>query len=160
MKNTCMQHRFFYTPANIIIVLLSVTSNMVMAGPQPSKADPKNIQQVQRGELIYKRFCSLCHGRNLEGQPNWHIPKADGKMPAPPHDKTGHTWHHADIVLFNITKHGLAPPHAPKGYQSDMPGWKDTLSDDDIWAVLAYIKSRWPEENLQFQIEANKNYKP
>ena len=124
------------------------------------RADPTNSKQVERGQKIYMRFCSLCHGRKLEGQPEWHKPKPDGKMPAPPHDETGHTWHHADIVLFNITKYGLVPPHAPEGYQSDMPAWGETLKDEDIWAVLAFIKSLWPKENLEFQENVNKTYKP
>ena len=81
-------------------------------------------------------------------------------MPAPPHDESGHTWHHADIVLFNITKFRLVPPHAPEGYQSDMPAWKETLKDEDIWAVLAFIKSTWPKEKLEFQQKATKNYQP
>ena len=133
---------------------------MALASESSLRADPTNNKQVERGEKIYNRFCSLCHGRNLEGQPEWHKPKPDGKMPAPPHDETGHTWHHADIVLFNITKYGLVPPHAPEGYQSDMPAWGETLKDEDIWAVLAFIKSRWPKENLEFQEDVNKNYKP
>jgi mono/diheme cytochrome c family protein len=67
-------------------------------------------------------------------------------MPAPPHDDTGHTWHHPDAVLFGITKEGLVPGvYAPPGYQSDMPGFGGTLSDEEIRAVLAYIASRWSE---------------
>ncbi|ALD90605.1 hypothetical protein CR3_1373 [Cupriavidus gilardii CR3] len=66
-------------------------------------------------------------------------------MPAPPHDASGHTWHHADAVLFAITKHGLVPGvTAPAGYVSDMPAFD--RSDDDIVAVLAYIKSTWPDK--------------
>ena len=64
-------------------------------------------------------------------------------MPAPPHDESGHTWHHPDHVLFGITKRGLVPPYAPAGYKSDMPAFADQLSDDEIWAVLAYIKGHW-----------------
>jgi len=143
-----------------LIIIFMLIAFSIQAESSPSKADPDNRQQVKRGKMIYMRFCSLCHGRNLEGQPMWHAPKEDGKMPAPPHDETGHTWHHADIVLFNITKFGLVPPHAPEGYQSDMPSWKETLSDEDIWAVLAFIKSRWPEENQAFQQKITKDYKP
>lgn len=155
-----MKNSFVSIKLATLFVLVWLQSFNAIAVETHGKADPTNIKQVERGKKIYARFCSLCHGRKLEGQPNWHEPKEDGKMPAPPHDKTGHTWHHADIVLFNITKFGLVPPYAPEGYQSDMPGWKDTLSDDDIWAVLAFIKSRWPEENLRFQQEIDKNYKP
>ena len=70
---------------------------------------------------------------------------ARGRLPAPPHDESGHTWHHDDVVLFEVTKYGLAK-HAPAGYQSDMPAFGDRLSDDEIVAVLAYIKSRWPQD--------------
>jgi mono/diheme cytochrome c family protein len=63
-------------------------------------------------------------------------------MAAPPHDPTGHTWHHSDKQLFDMTK--LGPAALLPGYQSDMPGFKDKLSDADIWAVLSYIESTWP----------------
>ncbi len=96
-----------------------------------------------------------CHGAALEGQPDWKTPLPTGGLMAPPHDATGHTWHHPDRVLFGITKHGLVPPYAEEGYESDMPAFKDVLTDEEIWAVLAYIKSTWPEEMREFQEEAN-----
>jgi len=118
-------------------------------------ADPENVEQVNRGKMIYHRFCSLCHGKNLQGQANWRVRKPNGKLPAPPHDETGHTWHHADDLLFGIIKFGLVPPYAPKNYNSEMPAWGSTLKDADIWAVLAYIKSRWPDEIRTTQAEIN-----
>lgn len=39
-----------------------------------------------------------------------------------------------------------APPLAPTGYESDMPGFGDKLGDAEIWAIIAFIKSRWPAE--------------
>jgi mono/diheme cytochrome c family protein len=77
-------------------------------------------------------------------------------MPAPPHDDTGHTWHHSDSILFGITKTGLVPPYAPAGYQSDMPAFDGTLSDQQIWDVLAYIKSRWSPRMRDAQIQITK----
>jgi mono/diheme cytochrome c family protein len=79
---------------------------------------------------------------------------ANGRLPAPPHDASGHTWHHSDAVLFGITKHGLGP-YAPAGYESDMPAFADVLSDDQIAAALAYIKSRWPAEIRARQAQVN-----
>ncbi len=64
-------------------------------------------------------------------------------MPAPPQVESAHTWHHPDPVLFGVTKHGLVPPNAPPGYQSDMPAFAGVLTDDEIRAVLAYIASHW-----------------
>lgn len=69
-------------------------------------------------------------------------------MPAPPHDESGHTWHHPDDVLFAIVKDGLVPPYAPRGYESDMPAFAGKLSRDEIWAVLAFIKSHWKSPEL------------
>ncbi len=119
------------------------------------KVNPHDMQQVEHGQMIYKRFCALCHGENLEGQANWRQRRADGKLPAPPHDETGHTWHHPNEVLFSIVKYGLVPPNAPEDYVSDMPAWESVLSDEDIWSVLAYIASRWPPETQKIQSEIN-----
>lgn len=141
----------------LLLLTVGLLGNFVSAQPSNTKADPSDKNQVRRGQLVYKRFCSLCHGANLEGQPNWRKRKPDGKLPAPPHDETGHTWHHPDDVLFGIIKQGLVPPYAPDNYKSDMPAWGDTLKDDDIWAVLAYIKSRWPEETRKIQAEINRD---
>src|SRR3546814_19261548 len=89
----------------------------------------------------------LCHGATLQGQANWRERMPNGKLPAPPHDKTGHTWHHPDAMLVDIVKNGLVPGKtAPAGYVSDMPAYRDILSDQEIIAVLTYIKSSWGTE--------------
>ena len=108
-------------------------------------ADPA---QLALGEKLYAQHCAACHSAKLEGQPNWQARLPNGRMPAPPHDESGHTWHHADQALFGMTKHGLVPPYAPKDYESDMPAFAGKLADDEIWAVLAYLKSRWTSREL------------
>jgi hypothetical protein len=80
----------------------------------------------------------------LEGEPNWRRRKPDGLLPAPPHDETGHTWHHPDGQLFEITKRGTAAL-VGSDYRTAMGPFGAVLSDDEIRAVLDYIKSRWPE---------------
>jgi mono/diheme cytochrome c family protein len=106
------------------------------------RANPRDAQKVALGAKIYAANCASCHGAQLEGQPEWRRRLPNGRMPAPPHDESGHTWHHPDDVLFGITKNGIAP-YAPADYESDMPAFAGKLSDDEIWAVLAYIKSQW-----------------
>jgi len=120
------------------------------------RADPSNASQVASGQAIYAAHCASCHGAKLEGQPDWQSRKADGRMPAPPHDDTGHTWHHPDEILFGITKVGVAPPYGPPGYQGDMPGFGDRLTDQQIWDVLAYIKSRWSSRVQQAQAQIDR----
>jgi mono/diheme cytochrome c family protein len=122
-----------------------------------TRADPSDATQVALGRMAYAQHCASCHGAKLEGQPNWRDRLPNGRMPAPPHDETGHTWHHPDGVLFGITKEGLVPGrYAPKGYQSDMPGFGGVLSDDEIWAVLAYLKSTWPPREAAYQREVDR----
>lgn len=108
-------------------------------------ADPNDLAQVAQGQAVYAEQCASCHGVRLEGQSDWQARKPNGRLPAPPHNASGHTWHHPDADLFKITKHGVAA-FAPPGYESDMPAFGGVLGDAEIWAVLAYIKSSWPEE--------------
>lgn len=107
--------------------------------------DPDNRAKVALGGRVYADNCASCHGAQLEGQADWRQRLPNGRLPAPPHDASGHTWHHPDAQLFALTKYGPAAI-VGGGYQSDMPGYDGTLSDAEIWAVLSYIKSRWPEE--------------
>jgi len=126
----------------------------VIARP-PAGADPDDAAQVALGRQVYARECASCHGVNLEGQPDWRNRRPDGKLPAPPHDAEGHTWHHSDDQLFALTKQGIAA-FAPPGYRSDMPAYGGKLSDAEIWAVLAYIKSRWPRDIRERQDTATR----
>ena len=105
------------------------------------------------GQRVYALHCAACHGAKLEGQPDWRQRLPNGRMPAPPHDDSGHTWHHPDEVLFGITKQGLVPPYAPPGYDSDMPGFAGKLSDSEIRAVLVYIASHWSREVRKHRAE-------
>jgi len=132
-----------WTVLGIAVAALGAGAFMVLRPSAQGRADPGNAAQVARGKAVYALECAACHGVHLEGQPNWKRPLANGFMPAPPHDVTGHTWHHSDEDLFGITKHGLVP-YAPPGYQSLMPAYGGKLSDEDIWAVLAYIQASWP----------------
>ncbi len=130
-----------------------VMRTLTPSGAEPPGAespDTKNSAAegpalIAQGQGVYRQHCASCHGRNLEGEPNWRRRKANGKLPAPPHDASGHTWHHSDKLLFRIVKRGTAAI-APAGYKTDMPGYAGVLTDREIRAVLAFIKSRWPSD--------------
>ena len=108
--------------------------------------------QITRGKGLYDSHCASCHGKKLQGQPDWKSPLANGRMPAPPHDGSGHSWHHSDEALIGITKFGLKP-YVNAAYESDMPAFGATLSDEDIAAVWAYIKSTWPDRQRAYQVQ-------
>ena len=134
--------------ALVVFAMVSVAANMLL-GPTQSPGSilkPSDPEVRTAGVLIYAEQCAACHGQDLEGQPNWRQRNPDGKLRAPPHGATGHTWHHPDETLFSITKFGAAKAAELDGYQSDMPVYAGVLTDDEIIAVLSYIKSTWPVE--------------
>lgn len=136
------------------VLFLFAAIGVALLSSENLAADPDNAQQVARGKAVYQRHCASCHGTRLEGQANWQRKLPNGRMPAPPHDASGHTWHHPDAILFGMTKYGIVPgKYAPPGYQSDMPAYANTLTDDETWAVLAYIKSSWPPAMRKAQRE-------
>lgn len=111
---------------------------------------PVTSERISQGQKVYADHCASCHGADLEGQPEWRTRLPSGAYPAPPHDETGHTWHHPDEFLFDVVKRG-GQPTAPPGFVSAMPAFGDVLSDDEIWAVLAFIKSRWSDDARKWQ---------
>lgn len=117
------------------------------AGPGPQAGvllRPDDPAVVARGQQVYAAQCAACHGDRLQGQPNWRERGPDGRLPAPPHDESGHTWHHPDAVLFRITKHGVAKAANLKDYVSAMPAYEGVLGNEEIVAVLSWIKAQWP----------------
>ena len=96
------------------------------------------------GRVVYAENCGSCHGVALEGAANWRQRDVDGYLPAPPHDETGHTWHHSDSYLFLMTKYGIEKMIG-KSYPNNMPAYEDKLTDEEILAALSYIKSTWSE---------------
>lgn len=92
----------------------------------------------QQGTRIYQRDCAECHGAD-----------AEGKDRAPPLNPAGHAHHHADWELVMIIAEG-------RGGLGRMPAWKEKLSDQEIQAVVAYIKTLWTEDQRRFQQEINR----
>jgi len=137
--------------ASSLWVVTTYVPDASRAAVRPAPRDPA---QLAVGRTVYVQHCASCHGANLEGQANWQQRLLNGRMPAPPHDDSGHTWHHPDAVLFGITKYGLVPgKYAPPKYESDMPGFGGVLTDDEIRAVLGYIETRWSPKVLEWRAE-------
>ena len=134
------------------------TSNRQAAAPLHSLR-PDDPQVLHVGARIYAQQCAACHGAKGEGQPDWRDRGPDGLLPAPPHDASGHTWHHPDEQLFAITKQGLARLINQPDYRTAMPIYGGVLSDDEIVAVLSWIKAQWPLEVRQRHDEINVQYR-
>jgi mono/diheme cytochrome c family protein len=136
--------RVAYGVAVAIVIAAAAAATIWQPWRERLSANADDLRLVAEGRAVYADHCGSCHGKNLEGQANWRERLPNGRLPAPPHDASGHTWHHSDRQLFEITKNGVSD--LVPGYESDMPAYKSSLSDQQIWAVLAFIKSSWPEE--------------
>jgi mono/diheme cytochrome c family protein len=154
MKNT--NDRLMWSIV-VITTLIAVGLIVFIFNKNWMGTETLDTAMIGQGATIYTQHCASCHGKNLEGQPDWKNRHANGRLPAPPHDETGHTWHHSDQLIFELTKYGMVPPNIPEGYESDMPAFEKKLSDDEIRAVIYFIKSRWPVEIRQMQSERNTN---
>ena len=119
---------------------------------------PNDASLVSLGQKIYLQNCASCHGVKLEGQKNWQTRDDEGYLLAPPHDETGHTWHHTDEYLFLMTKYGIEKIIGKK-YPNNMPAYEDILSDKEIIAVLSFIKSSWPKKIQEIHNNINRRSK-
>ena len=132
--------------AVLAVALALAGCERTTSGESGVRLRPDDHDVLAQGAKVYAMHCAACHGANLQGQPNWRQRDAAGRLPAPPHDATGHTWHHPDEVLFNITKLGVAKAANLKDYDTAMPAFAGVLSDAEIIAVLSWIKAQWPPE--------------
>ena len=149
VRKELMHKHWFATAA--LAAAVSTSAMLLMTGSyNPFSTSAGKAALIAQGQALYGVRRASCHGKNLEGQPNWRALLPNGRMPAPPHDKTGHTWHHADAALTGVTKLGLKP-FAGDSYESDMPAFGTILSDEEIEAILVYIKSTWPEREQAYQ---------
>ena len=148
-------------PSKSIAWRALVVSLVALAGCDRFASRPDGLLQADdpqvlaTGKAVYEKHCASCHGARLEGQPDWRVRDAAGLLPAPPHDASGHTWHHPDEVLFRITKHGMGQAAHLKDYRSAMPAFEGVLTDAEIVAVLSWIKAQWPADIRRQQEEVN-----
>ena len=143
----------FHTAALALVAAGLAISSYLWFGWGASKGvSVARTANLDRGAALYAQACASCHGKNLEGQPNWRVRGPDGRLPAPPHDKTGHTWHHSDRLLLDITLRGTTAVIGGD-YKSNMPGFGETYSEEELSDVLAWIKTHWPERERSFQAQ-------
>jgi len=125
---------------------------LVACGSEP--ASSPETDALVRGEAIYDQHCAECHGSDGEGAANWQRQNADNTYPAPPHDSTGHTWHHSNGYLFR-TIQGEGGAFDFTGFKSAMPSFGDRLDPQDIRTVIDHLKSMWGSTELAAQSRAS-----
>jgi len=135
----------------VVLIGGAATASAATDGPPPL-----DQALVQEGRAIYLRQCASCHGPQGEGAPHWQKRNAQGELPAPAHGPEGHTWKHADAMLYRIVREGWRDPFN-KTKQLTMPAFRETLSPDETRAVITYLKTLWTDEQRRFQWEESRN---
>ena len=138
-----------------LVCVLALAVFAIRTGSRPAltaidRADVTNVQLVAQGKLIYATRCAACHGGDLQGEPGWPTPRPNNVMPASPLDARGTTWQRTDQWLFTTIKQGGQATASP-GATSLMPAFGGGLTDAEIWAVISYLKSSWPEDTQTAQ---------
>lgn len=136
---------------SLVAIAFIVPTTVARGGQYP----PAQPQALEAGSRVYQVQCASCHGSRGEGAPNWQQPDGKGEMPAPPHNRQGHTWKHADGMLYRIVKDGWRDPFN-KTQRQTMPAFGQTLSPAEIRAVIDYLKTWWTPEQRSFQEEESR----
>lgn len=137
----------------MIVAFVMVSSACSPAGDTAVIAPASPGSDIYRlGQTVYNAQCASCHGANGEGQfPDAPLePDITGRYGAPPHNNTGHTWHHDDDLIIRIIREG-GMGDAVNFYI--MPALGSVLSENEIDAVIAYIKTLWTPEQQAIQRE-------
>jgi mono/diheme cytochrome c family protein len=128
--------------AAIVIVLVA----LLLSGCGPESPDYPERQmpdgllddpaQVEAGQVLFRDKCSSCHGKPSEGR---SVRAAFFEPPAP--DFTDPRYQKVDpaYLFWRIQVGKTVEPFSSQG--SVMPSWQ-TLSVQEIWQLVAYLKSR------------------
>ncbi len=103
--------------------------------------------QERHGAVLYGSSCYSCHGGPIGGE------LVHG---APVHTNAGHTWHHGDCEIAAYVREGGVDLPGAAADAVRMPAFRSRLSDSDIDAVLAFIKTMWGPEQRDFQAESTR----
>ena len=125
----------------IRIAFTGMVIGIIYSAPGLSDSRGYDPQMLEQGKSVFQANCAACHGENAEGiVKDWHKPDAEGKYPAPPLNGTAHTWHHPVGALFHTIQNGT------QSMGGSMPSWKEKLSDEEIFSVIIWLTSLWPDE--------------
>jgi len=113
-------------------------TNLVAWDGAGRSADKGPPDPMVVGRRVFTQYCAVCHqttGLGVAGQ----FPPLAGSEWVMSKD-----WH-GDNHLVKIVLHGLHGPITVKGnqYNNAMAPWGGVLNDDQISAVLTYIRNEW-----------------
>ena len=143
----------------VACAILPVGCLLAACGDRNSDAlPPLDPVALRTGAAVYQARCAACHGARGEGAADWTRPGPGGVYPPPPHDSTGHTWHHADGLLYRIVARGTAAAIGDtlRAARYGMPAFDSVLPPREIHAVITYLKTGWTPAQRRSQAAASR----
>lgn len=150
-----MRRAFLFLGLPLIAGVAAVGVAWTWMAREHPPGDPADTEQVAVGSALYEWNCARCHGEDLGGELGWvkeetglseeEIKEVSERLGdvAPAHDQSGETARLDDTTLFRVIDEG--PVKALNKSDSRMSGFRDRLSEDEIWAIVAFMKSHWRE---------------
>lgn len=136
---------------NIAVAAAVLAAGAALVGAGVAWTPPgATVRADPEGARLYAAECAACHGARLEGGAS-RRQEAGGPPSAPPLGAAGHAWQHSDAELAATVAQGTGGAAPPGG----MPAFAGRLSRSEIDAVLAYVRSRWPDSLRAYQAALN-----
>lgn len=111
--------------------------NITVGGAHDKNPIQSSAENIEAGKQTFGFYCVVCHGR--DGQ-NTGVPFANRMSPPLPSLTSADVQRYSDGQLKWVIENGISP--------SGMPASKGILSDDDIWAIVVYLRHLPPRGSL------------
>jgi mono/diheme cytochrome c family protein len=117
-------------PGKAETAIMNFSKHHFLIGNKKAKDPlPDDAATLADGKEAFSHYCVACHG--MDGQ-NTGVPFADHISPPIPSLASRDVQSYTDGQLKWILDNGIWP--------SGMPGSKDTLSDDELWSIIRYLR--------------------
>ncbi len=110
-------------------VMTGIKHDVTIGGKNDTNPFQASADNIHEGGEHFQHHCQICHG--LDGQ-NTGVPFAQKMAPPVADLASKDVQEYADGQLKWIIQNGIGP--------SGMPGWKDILTDEEMWKMVLYIR--------------------
>jgi mono/diheme cytochrome c family protein len=124
-------------PSRIEIAIMTFAKHHIVGDRNQKNPFPDSADSLSEGKEAFSHYCVACHG--LDGQ-NTGVPFAEHMSPPVPSLASPEVQQYTDGQLKSILDNGLWP--------SGMPGSKGTLSDEELWSIVVFIRHLPPAGSL------------
>jgi S-disulfanyl-L-cysteine oxidoreductase SoxD len=122
-----------------LVILLAACSERLPSYPQrqPPPGFLENAANRAAGAAIFRQNCAVCHGSTGEGR----SPRADFfQPPASEFRDPGYRTMDPGYLYWRVETGKAVEPFLSRG--SVMPAWGHYFSEEQIWQLIAYLRSR------------------